>query len=155
MERHGQYKTTEYRAWASMVSRCCNPNHGSYPDYGARGITVCDRWKGSFISFLADMGRKPSTDLQLERLDNNGPYAPSNCVWATRKEQARNRRNSRIYEVDGKVATIAEWSEISGLSYQVINQRLKRGWPPSDAVKAPLVSLREAGIRGQKRRLAA
>lgn len=87
--------TKEYKAWSNMISRCENPNVERFPHYGGRGITVCDRWRNSFPAFLEDMGRKPSLDHSIDRIDVNGNYEPGNCRWATPEQQANNKRNSR------------------------------------------------------------
>lgn len=89
---HGMTYTSEYTTWLSMKDRCLRTKNKKYKDYGGRGITVCERWRDSFENFLADMGRKPSANLSIDRINNDGNYEPGNCRWATQLEQVRNRR---------------------------------------------------------------
>jgi hypothetical protein len=97
--KHGEArrgrKTKEYKAWFRMIQRCNNPKHVSYPNYGARGITVCQLWMDDFEAFFVEVGRAPSSKHTLDRKDNNGNYEPGNCRWATPKEQVSNRRKRK------------------------------------------------------------
>ena len=93
---HNGSKRPEYQSWLGMRARCLNPKHFAYEYYGGRGIRICNRWLLSFADFLSDMGERPTLKHTLERLNNDGNYEPSNCVWATRAVQAKNKRPRKL-----------------------------------------------------------
>ena len=127
-----------YVTWLGIINRCTNPKHISYKNYGAIGIKMCDRWRSSFINFCLDVGHKPTMKHTLDRYPNKkGNYEPSNCRWATWKEQHNNRTNNTIIEINGSSKTVAEWSLISGIRQGTINNRLKSGWDLKQAVFTP------------------
>lgn len=104
---HGLYKSRVYQIWEGIKYRCSNPKHPSYRYYGGRGIKVCERWM-SFENFFADMGHKPE-GRTLDRINVEGDYEPGNCRWSTSAEQARNRRNTRLYTYAGKTMCLKDW----------------------------------------------
>lgn len=119
--------STTYESWHQMIQRCTNPNRSKYKYYGGRGITVCGRWK-RFSNFLVDMGEKPTKNHSIDRKNNDGNYCKSNCRWATTKQQARNTSRNHLVQFNGKTQCIADWSEETGIQYNTIRLRLKRGW---------------------------
>lgn len=120
-----------YNSWAMMKRRCYNPNDRDYLNYGARGITVCDRWRDDYDAFVEDMGLRPA-ELTLERIDGNKNYAPGNCRWADREQQANNRRNNRTMGD----STVSRQAKRVGMSRQAMLYRADRNIPP-DAPKRP------------------
>jgi hypothetical protein len=146
---HGCKGTPEYVAWKHMKSRCYNEADKSYDRYGGRGIMVCWRWRRSFESFLADMGRKPSRKHTLERVDVNGNYERRNCRWATMVEQARNKTNNHLITHAGRTKTLSEWAEEGAVSPQLFRTRLLRyGWPFERALYEPPAKKNPAPCEG-------
>ncbi len=137
--KHGQSRTHVHVVWRVMHDRCRNPNNPSYRHYGGRGISVCERWK-DFALFSQDMGDRPK-GYQIDRIDNDGNYEPSNCRWATAKQQINNRRNSVYLQCDGKKLTIEQWSEETGIGQSAIRGRLRRGWDEEKTLKTPVSKL--------------
>lgn len=129
--------TPEYTVWAALKARCTNPNSPQWNDYGGRGITVCDRWLNSFDAFLTDMGFRPSADHSIDRKDNNGPYSPNNCRWATKEEQSRNTRRTHLIEYQGETKCLTDWAIQFNLSPKCLSYRLANGWDFEKAIKVP------------------
>ena len=130
---HGMSKSAEYKSWQRMLDRCYNLKSSDYSHYGARGIRVSESWM-SFENFFADMGLRPE-NLTVERLDVNGPYAVWNCVWATRKAQMRNCRNTLTITYQEQTKSVKEWSEISGIPYNTLKARLtKLNYTPEECL---------------------
>lgn len=134
---HGNCKHPLFYTWSAMLKRCHNPNDHAYADYGGRGIFVCDRWRHSFEYFASDMGPKPSSFHSLDRINNDGGYSPDNCRWATRKEQAGNKRTNLWIEHGGHKMILADWAVRLNVKPKDIWKRLKRGWSIRDAIEVP------------------
>ena len=144
--RHGKghnqrMKPAEYNVWLKAKARCFNPKSEDFPDYGGRGITMCPEWAKSFKAFLAAMGPRPSLDHSIDREDTNGNYEPGNCRWATKVEQAENRRFCIRVEWEGRETTAAEVARLTGIPYMTLRDRMTRGMPIEQAVAA------EPGVR--------
>jgi hypothetical protein len=136
----GKSRTRTFGAWLEMKRRCYNSNTKQWHNYGGRGISVCDEWRGSFETFLRDMGECPE-GLSLDRIDVNGDYRPGNCRWITTKEQCRNQRKTVLIDHEGRQVSLAEFAEIVGLNYFNLHWKIRRlGLSSKEAV----ASLREA-----------
>ncbi len=132
--KHGKTRTPIYAVWRSMMQRCYDKNSHAYNRYGGRGINVCPEWQ-SFEGFYKDMGDRPE-GKSLERINNDGDYAPENVIWADAKAQARNRRSTVFIEHNGERKSLAEWSELSGVKLQTLWARIfKHGLDVGDALK--------------------
>lgn len=147
--KHRKCDTSEYTSWKGMIARCCNQNSIGYENYGGRGIKPCERYRQSFTDFLADLGKKPSKKHSIDRIDNSAGYTCGKCdeciangwtanvQWATKKQQAWNRRTTRMLTLNGETKPICVWADEIGLSHIGLRSRLKRGWPLELALTTP------------------
>lgn len=131
-------------AWGQMIARCYDPKHHKYPSYGGRGIRVCDRWI-CFRLFAEDMGPRPP-GMTLNRIDNNGPYSPENCEWASAVTQNRNRRDNLLLTHKGETLCVAAWAERLGVRREALRNRIHRGWPVDEALSKPFKGSHENSI---------
>lgn len=128
--KHGMEGTRLYHIWCGMKCRCSCPTNKDYPNYGGRGIDVCEEWKNDFSVFMKWAFANGYTDeLTLDRIDTNGNYCPGNCRWATNLTQQNNKRTSHYIEYNGEKHTIAEWARILGLRRDTLRQRVLASWP--------------------------
>lgn len=135
---HGMSKHPVYAVWSMMIQRCHNSRNKNYRQYGGRGIRVCDAWRNSFSSFIADMGTPPNKSMQIDRIDTNRNYEPGNCRWTTSLRNNRNRRNNRRLTHNGRTLCISEWAEIMGVKETLIRNRLDiLGWSVTRAIITP------------------
>lgn len=134
-EQHRLKSTPEYNSWCAMKQRCNYSKNKRYDRYGGRGITVCDRWNNSFLAFLEDMGKRPTTKHTLDRIDNEGNYEPKNCRWVTNIEQSNNRSGNVLVKFNGQSKTIRQWSLSTGIGYKTLRQRIfAYKWPVEKAL---------------------
>lgn len=122
---HGDVGTPEYIAWMSMMARCRRQTHRQWTRYGGRGIKVCERWN-SYNQFLKDMGRKPSNKHSLDRIDNNGSYEPSNCRWATWREQQQNRSTNRLITIGNRTLCLTQWAREFNIPITTFRRRFAK-----------------------------
>jgi len=146
---HGGTGTPEYTLWKEIRRKCTNPNRSNYAYYGGRGIDVCERWTGRFEDFLADVGHRPNPDYTLDRRDNEGGYwcghceecvrlgRPANCRWATRTEQAKNRRSTHLLTFNGKTQCLGDWAVEIGMTRDALRHRLQTGMSVEEALTRP------------------
>lgn len=141
------YKHPLYRVWRGLVSRCYDHNAENYKYYGARGIVVCDRWLGNrkngevattdgFKKFYSDMGLKPSTRHSLDRKNNDGPYSPENCRWATHEEQYANSRRTpaEMVTLGGHTKSVFAWCRLLDIKDGLVCRRVTQGQTPKEAL---------------------
>jgi hypothetical protein len=139
----GSWAHPLHKTWWAMMDRCENPKNKSFKDYGARGISVCTRWKfgadglTGFECFLADMGPRPD-GFTIERVMGHLNYEPGNCVWIAKGDQSKNRRTVRLVRINEQVKTIPDWCADYKLNYWTAIRRIARGWPPDKAITTPI-----------------
>jgi len=136
---HGLTHSPEWNTWVAMKERCSNPRQTAWGRYGGRGIKICDRWIGSFENFLADMGRKPTPQHSIDRIDNDGNYEPGNCRWASPSAQARNNSRTLNLGFAGETLCLREWARRKGIPEGTLYARVvTRGWPIERALTTPV-----------------
>lgn len=139
LKKHGFSRHPSYGRYCQMMSRCYNKDHPEYKNYGARGISVCERWRNSVEDFINDIGTAPSRSYSIDRIDNNSNYSPENFRWATKKEQSVNRRVVTILEHDGVAMCAADWARRLGMEKKAVLDRIKDGWPVPIALTTPAI----------------
>lgn len=126
---HNKTHSLEYKSYHSMIQRCYNPKCASFPNYGARGIIVCDRWLKSFENFFDDMGERPSKEYSLDRINVEDNYTPENCKWSNFYEQANNRRNTVFITYNSQTKALGHWAKEFNISLDLIRYRLNKKYP--------------------------
>lgn len=134
---HGKRTKPEYSIWNMLIQRCHNPNNQDHHRYGNRGIIVCEAWRQSFEVFYADMGPRPTPQHTIERRNNDYGYNLDNCFWATRSEQARNRRSTIMFTHEGITLCVQDWAIRLGHKPGTVRQRMYNGWSIERALLTP------------------
>lgn len=137
-----------YSIWMSMKTRCYNERHVTYPNYGGRGIGICDRWLESFDNFAKDMGPRPSDNHSVERKDNNGDYSPENCCWHTHLGQSNNRRNNLVHQWKGKRMNLTQIARMEDVDYSTLYSRVRLG---SMDLQAAMDQVKKSGSKFMER----
>lgn len=135
---HGMSNTKIFNIWKGIKQRCLDHNCKNFLRYGARGITICDEWKDFIPFYIWAMNNGYLENLSIDRVNNNGNYEPSNCKFSTMKEQANNTRRNVWYEYNGVTKTIAQWSDVCGITRVCLYQRFKAGWSIEKALFTPI-----------------
>lgn len=135
---HANYKRPEYGIWCAMKDRCNRQANRNFKDYGGRGIKICPEWDHSFDAFFSYVGARPSKHHSIDRIDNDGDYAPGNVRWATQSQQARNTRIAKTVSFNGETLHLLEWAARYGIGYSSLNYRLAHGWEFERAITTPV-----------------
>lgn len=140
---HGENKTPLHNVWVGMRKRCNNQSYEHYGRYGGRGIKVCAEWYSSYLAFKSwALANGYVEGLEIDRIDNDGNYEPSNCKWSTRTEQVRNRSNTRFIGINGIVKPLKQWCEETGTNYKVAHAKIQKGCDPAYAVGLTYIETR-------------
>lgn len=145
---HGKSKFEEYSVWNRIINRCTNPNSPDWENYGGRGIKVSDDWRHNFELFFLDMGKRPSKNHSIDRINNDGNYEKENCRWSTPKEQARNTRRNTIVNLNDKKMSLAEAAEILNLNYNCAKWRFETHGTLTNDKKRKFIGQKETNNLG-------
>ena len=136
---HGMSHSSEHNIWWAMIQRCYNPNNNAFDRYGGRGVTVCNEWRDNFMAFFNHVGPRPSSKYSIDRVDNDGNYEPNNVRWATRKQQADNKRNNHLIMFNGRLKNLTQWAKIVGVNKKTLFNRINTlNWPIEKALTKPI-----------------
>lgn len=150
--------TPTYRCWNDMIGRCCRPSDTGYASYGGRGVRVCDRWNpaagGSFANFLTDMGECPAgRTLDKDMLGDGMLYSPETCRWATKAEQSRHKRDTRLFTYQGRTQCFRDWADELGIGWSNFAYRVESGWDPERIMQGSTLPRRMLTWNGKTQQL--